>query len=353
MKKIINYLCEPRLRIEALKRNINNKNILDNINLSLYPGEILCLLGNSGCGKTSLLRVIAGLDKQSSGEIFVNEEKIASEDIHCPPNKRSISMLFQDYALFPHMTVEENVKYGLKGLDKNIKSLKVDTIIKDLGLSDYKFKYPHLLSGGEQQRVALARAIAPEPIILLMDEPFTGLDRFLRERVREETLSFLRNKEASIILVTHDPEEAMLMGDRIALMNNGRLIQIGTSEELIFNPANRYTVETFSNVNCYSSVVISNSVNTPFGKFETEQITDGQDVDVLIREQAFNLTSATDSNQYIVDQVSFTGDRSKLQLISGDPNAVIKISIPGKVNVKEKDSIGLSIDDRYVHIFTK
>ena len=236
MKKIVNYLCEPRLRVNSISWTNGNNKILDDVSFSLYPGEVLCLLGDSGCGKTSLLRVLSGLDKQDVGEIYINEDPISSGKINMPPESRPISLIFQDYALFPHMTVYQNIAYGLKDLNKQQKKLKIDKVLMDLGLIQYSEKYPHELSGGEQQRVALARATAPEPIILLMDEPFSGLDRSLREYIREETISVLRNSESAVILVTHDPEEAMLMGDRIALMRDGKIIQIGSNDELIFQP---------------------------------------------------------------------------------------------------------------------
>jgi iron(III) transport system ATP-binding protein len=351
MKKIVNYLCAPRLRVDSISKNFQNKNILNNVSLSLYPGEVLCLLGDSGCGKTSLLRIIAGLDKYFYGEILINEEIVSSANIYISPDKRPISMLFQDYALFPHMTVEENIKYGLKDLKKDQKTYKVNKIIDDLGLTLHKTKYPHELSGGEQQRVALARATAPEPIILLMDEPFNGLDRSLREYVREETISVLRNSEAAVIAVTHDPEEAMIMGDRIALMRDGEIVQVGTNEEMIFNPLDKYTVNTFSNVNTYESKVKSNQVITPFGKFDSNGIEDGNDVEVLIRDQAFSVTDATTNNSYIVRQIDFTGEKSRMQLSAIDSEDVIKITIPGKSSIKLNDKIGLSVDNRYVHIF--
>ena len=312
---------------------------------------MLCLLGDSGCGKTSLLRVLSGLEKQDDGDIYINEESISSSKINMPPESRPISLIFQDYALFPHMTVYQNIAYGLKDLNKRQKKLKIDKVLKDLGLIQYSKKYPHELSGGEQQRVALARATAPEPIILLMDEPFSGLDRSLREYIREETISVLRNSESAVILVTHDPEEAMLMGDRIALMRDGKIIQIGSNAELIFQPVNDYTVSAFSNVNTYQAKVRDKKVLTPFGKFSVANIEEGNEVKVLIRDQAFNLTDPSKKNCYIVKQIDFTGENTRIQLTPIDSEDIVKITVPGISSVRINDNIGLAVDERFVHIF--
>ena len=351
MKKIVNYLCAPRLRVENLNWTNSGKKIVSDISLSLFPGEVLCLLGDSGCGKTSLLRLISGLEKEDSGEIFINEEIISSKKFSALPENRPVSMIFQDYALFPHMTVYQNIAYGVSALQKEQKKSKIDKIIRDLDIQEHLKKYPHELSGGEQQRVALARAIAPEPLILLMDEPFSGLDRSLREYIREETISLLRNSQAAIILVTHDPEEAMLVGDRIALMRNGKINQIGTNDEMIFQPINDYTVSTFSNVNTYQSVIKNKKVETPFGFFEIPDNISGNQAKILIRDQAFQIVSPTENNSYKVNQIDYTGENSRIELWATNSDTQVKITVPGKTSVKLDDKIGLSVDKRYVHIF--
>ena len=351
MKKIVNYLCAPRLRVENLNWTNSGKKIVSDISLSLFPGEVLCLLGDSGCGKTSLLRLISGLEKEDSGEIFINEEIISSKKFSALPENRPVSMIFQDYALFPHMTVYQNISYGVSALQKEQKKSKIDKIIRDLDIQEHLKKYPHELSGGEQQRVALARAIAPEPLILLMDEPFSGLDRSLREYIREETISLLRNSQAAIILVTHDPEEAMLVGDRIALMRNGKINQIGTNDEMIFQPINDYTVSTFSNVNTYQSVIKNKKVETPFGFFEIPDNISGNQAKILIRDQAFQIVSPTENNSYKVNQIDYTGENSRIELRATNSDTQVKITVPGKTSVKLDDKIGLSVDERYVHIF--
>ena len=351
MKKIVNYLCAPRLRVENLNWTNSGNKIVSDISLSLFPGEVLCLLGDSGCGKTSFLRLICGLEKEDSGEIYINEEIISSEKFSVLPENRPVSKIFQDYALFPHMTVYQNIEYGIGSLQKEQKKSKIDKIIRDLDIQEHLQKYPHELSGGEQQRVALARAIAPEPLILLMDEPFSGLDRSLREYIREETITLLRNSQAAIILVTHDPEEAMLVGDRIALMRNGKIIQIGTNDEIIFQPINDYTVSTFSNVNTYQSVIKNKKVETPFGFFEIPDNISGKQAKILIRDQAFQIVNPTENNSYQVSQIDYTGENSRIELKATNSDTQVKITVPGKTSVKLNDKIGLSVDERYVHIF--
>ncbi len=249
------------------------------------------------------------------------------------------------------MTVYQNIAYGINSLQKEQKKSKIDKIIRDLDIQEHLKKYPHELSGGEQQRVALARAITPEPLILLMDEPFSGLDRSLREYIREETITLLRNSQAAIILVTHDPEEAMLVGDRIALMRNGKINQIGTNDEMIFQPINDYTVSTFSNVNTYQSVIKNKKVETPFGFFEIPDNISGNQAKILIRDQAFQIVNPTENNSYKVNQIDYTGENSRIELKAINSDTQVKITVPGKTAVKLDDKIGLSVDERYVHIF--
>ena len=200
---------------------------LEAVSLVVEPGEIVCLLGPSGCGKTTLLRIAAGIERQTSGRILIDGTELAGPGTFIAPEKRGIGLMFQDYALFPHMTILDNVMYGLKALPRGDADIAARRALSRVGLADYAGEYPHLLSGGEQQRVALARAIAPRPGVLLMDEPFSNLDRRMRDDVRDETIAMLREARATTIVVTHDPEEAMRMADRIALMRAGRLVQVG------------------------------------------------------------------------------------------------------------------------------
>ncbi|MGB6907079.1 MAG: ABC transporter ATP-binding protein, partial [Methyloceanibacter sp.] len=225
-----------RLTFEDVSRRYGDSLALDHVSLDVPPGEVLCLLGPSGCGKTTLLRVASGVERPSSGRVLLDGQEVAGPDHFVPPEKRGVGLMFQDFALFPHLTLRQNVAFGLRSLTRSQANAEALAALARVGLAHYASAYPHILSGGEQQRVALARAIAPRPSVLLMDEPFSGLDPRLRERMREETLAILHETRATCIVVTHDAEEAMRMGDQLALMRRGRVVQTGKPLDLYRAP---------------------------------------------------------------------------------------------------------------------
>lgn len=266
------------------------KPTLRDISLSAEPGEVLCLLGPSGSGKSTLLRIAAGIEMQTSGRLLLNDREIAGPGIFLPPERRSIGLVFQDYALFPHLTILDNVRFGLTALSREEAQKEAMISLERVGLERYAMAYPHILSGGEQQRVALARAIAPRPAVLLMDEPFSGLDSRLKDLVRAETLSILRHSRATAIVVTHDAEEAMRMGDRIALLKDGRLVQVGTGHELYERPADLFAAGFFSELNVFKGKVSGGRVETPLGSFAAPGLADGAGATVAIRLSGFDLS---------------------------------------------------------------
>jgi iron(III) transport system ATP-binding protein len=263
---------------------------LHEISLTAEPGEVLCLLGPSGSGKTTLLRIAAGIEPQTRGRVLLNDEEIAGANVFLPPEQRSIGLVFQDFALFPHLTILDNVRFGLTALSREEARREAMISLSRVGLEGYAHSYPHILSGGEQQRVALARAIAPRPAVLLMDEPFSGLDSRLKDSVRAETLDILRHSRATAIVVTHDAEEAMRMGDRIALLKDGRLVQIGPAEELYNRPANLFAAGFFSELNIFEARTFNNSVETPIGTFDAPGFGDGAPVSVAVRLSGFDVS---------------------------------------------------------------
>ena len=263
---------------------------LTDISLTAEPGEVLCLLGPSGSGKTTLLRIAAGIEVQTQGRLFLNDREIAGPGVFVPPEKRSVGLVFQDYALFPHLTILDNVRFGLTALSREEALKEAMISLERVGLERYARSYPHSLSGGEQQRVALARAIAPRPAVLLMDEPFSGLDSRLKDSVRAETLSILRQSRATAIVVTHDAEEAMRMGDRIALLKGGRLVQAGTAHALYERPASLFAAGFFSELNVFAGRVGAGRVETPLGSFAASGMEDGAQATVAIRLSGFDVS---------------------------------------------------------------
>jgi iron(III) transport system ATP-binding protein len=270
--------------------------VLHDINLAIAPGEIVCLLGPSGCGKTTTLRLAAGLEECQQGEVLINDTNVSDGNIHVPPEKRGVGLVFQDTALFPHLTVGENVAFGLGALDERARAERVREMLHQVSMGTYAEAYPHVLSGGQQQRVALARSLAPDPKIILLDEPFSGLDAQLRALIREETLTLLKAHGVTALVVTHDPEEAMYVADRIAVMNQGRIEQIGRPDDLYCHPVNPFVTRFFSSTNRFTTRVRERQVATPFGPLKApDGLADGVLADVLIRPEALHIAPAGSS----------------------------------------------------------
>lgn len=277
-------MSEPRLEIKNLSHKFAEINAVDDVSIELQPGQVTCLLGPSGCGKSTTLRMIAGVEEPQSGEIWVDGASISNSKYIVPPEHRNIGMMFQDFALFPHLSVLENVAFGLSGT-KAEKRNRVELLLERVNLNGYGSKMPHQLSGGEQQRVALARAVAPRPKIMLLDEPFSGLDDRLRDGIRDETLKVLREDGAAVLMVTHDPSEAMKMADEIALMRAGRIIQSGAPYTIYNSPIDREAAAFFSDINLIQTVVQGALADTPFGEFFAPGHPNGTELDIVIRPQ--------------------------------------------------------------------
>ncbi|MGU3399281.1 ABC transporter ATP-binding protein [Brucellaceae bacterium D45D] len=277
-------IAKAALTLSHVSRRFGDTLALDDVSLEVQSGDIICLVGHSGCGKTSMLRIIAGIDAPDHGTLTMNGRDLVTPSHFIEPEKRNIGVVFQDYALFPHLTVRENVRFGLRGLGRQAARERVDELLDLVGLSAMAERYPHMLSGGEQQRVALIRALAPKPDLLLMDEPFSNLDRGLRAKVRGETVALLRALKTTAIIVTHEAEEALSTGDRVVLMRGGKIVQSGTARDLHDRPQSRYAADFFCDFNVFAGELHGQTINTPIGAFGApEHLQAGSSLSVYLR----------------------------------------------------------------------
>ncbi len=274
---------------------------VDDISFTLSSGEILALVGPSGCGKTTILRLIAGLERPDSGSLHIEGRLVAGPGHFTPPEQRGVGMVFQDHALFPHMTVFENVKFGLKGQPAEKARETTQSMLKLVGLENFGQRYPHQLSGGERQRVALARALAPRPVLVLMDEPFSSLDADLRHEVREQVRGILKAMSATAVFVTHDQEEALYMGDRLAVLQNGHLEQVGSPEAIFHNSATRFVAEFMGNSDFLPGVVQENGIETELGWIPQKvNLPIGSAVEIALRSDDVNFDQERPANALVL-----------------------------------------------------
>ncbi|MCW8086293.1 ABC transporter ATP-binding protein [Sabulicella glaciei] len=277
------------LRLSDIRHAFGEREVLRGVSLEVAKGEILCLLGPSGDGKTTLLRLVAGLESLQHGRIELDGRPLAEKGRAVPPEGRNVGLVFQDYALFPHLTVGENVAFGLKRVPRGDRGWRVAEALARVGLEAYAESWPHQLSGGQQQRVALARALAPRPSVLLLDEAFASLDARLREQVRDDTLHVLQQAGIPALIVTHDAEEAMFMADRIALMRMGRVVQLGTPEELYLAPADPFVATFLGEVNRLPARIRDGLAWTVIGPAPGRGLEEGSPCEVLLRPEGLRV----------------------------------------------------------------
>ncbi len=330
----------PRLEIKNLKRAYDGRAVVDDVSLQIMPGQVTCLLGPSGCGKSTTLRMIAGVEMQDSGTIHVDGALICDTVFRIPPERREIGLMFQDFALFPHLSVADNVAFGLKTGTRGEKRARVQELLERVDLARFIDGYPHQLSGGEQQRVALARALAPRPRIMLMDEPFSGLDNRLRDGIRDETLSILKEEDTAVLLVTHEPDEAMRMADEIALMRDGKIVQQGAPYNVYTRPLDRASVAFFSDANVLRAEVSGALAMTPFGRFLAPGVPNGTTVNIVFRPQHVRIDfdragkgpmpTASDGTaaRGVVARARFMGNESLVEFRMDHDGSILKATVP-------------------------
>nr|WP_306266697.1 ABC transporter ATP-binding protein [Pararhizobium sp. IMCC3301] len=346
------------MRFDNISHHYGPTRALHDINLTIASGEIVCLLGQSGSGKTTLLRIAAGIEAPQSGRFLVDGQEYGAPDRLVPPEKRGIGLMFQDFALFPHLTVLKNVMFGLTALSSSIARSEAMLALERVGLAQHADLYPHHLSGGEQQRVALARSIAPRPGILLMDEPFSGLDQRLRDSVRDETIAILREMRATCLMVTHDPEEAMRVADRILLMKHGQIVQDGSARELYYQPVDLASARFFSEVNMLEGEIVDEAVITPVGTFAAEGKSNGT-ASVCIRFQGVNIIPITNQPAPVGAKLGRVLRRRFLGEVDLVDTAVEGLDDPLQARIRNADNLKpgtevfVSFDPRDILVFEK
>jgi iron(III) transport system ATP-binding protein len=345
-------LFAGQLTFERVGFTTGSHSIIHDLSFELKPGEIACLLGPSGCGKTTLLMLAAGIQRASQGRILLDGKEVDGPDTFLATERRNLGMVFQDFALFPHLNVIQNVTFGLRALSASEADQVAQRALERVGLGSFRNAYPGTLSGGEQQRVALARAVVRRPQVMLMDEPFSGLDQRLRETMRAETLALLRETRATCILVTHDPVEAMDMADRILLMRKGRLVQEGTPSDVFNNPRDLDVARFFSDINEVPGQVADGVAVTAIGRFRVPKDFPAGPAILVIRPQSIHLSAGEGSIAGFIRETRFLGDRTRLMIQFEGLEEPIYAIVPGK-NPKKGEITRFVIDADDIMPFTK
>jgi iron(III) transport system ATP-binding protein len=334
---------EAALAVEGVGHRYDSEPVLSDVDLTVRRGDAVALLGPSGCGKTTLLRIIAGLERPAEGSVRLGNALVAAADTFVPPERRRVGMVFQDWALFPHMSVAKNVAYGLPSSERS--GPRVGDALELVGLNDFAERAPATLSGGQQQRVALARALAPRPDVLLLDEPFSSLDTALRVEVRTEVHRLLAELEITTIFVTHDQEEAFVVGDEVAVMNAGKVVQVGTPAELYRRPADRWVAEFVGTVSPVRGMASGGDAATAIGPIRLHEPLTG-DVDVFLRPEQLVLGVGEAG---LVELVEFYGHDNMVFVRVGD--SLLKVRTGPESEYRRGDRVAVKFVGRSAAAF--
>lgn len=342
-------MIEFSVQCEQLHKSFGALSVVDGVSFALHSGEILALLGPSGCGKTTLLRLLAGFERLDLGRISIANTLVADGQFHLPPEKRRTGMVFQDYAIFPHLSVADNVAFGLK--QRRQQRERVTELLDLVGLDGQGDKMPHELSGGQQQRVALARALAPEPVILLLDEPFSNLDANLRVQVRREIRDLLLAAGTTAIFVTHDQEEALFIGDRVALMRAGQLEQIGRPETLFHSPRTEFVAHFMGQSDFLPGIVEADGIVTAAGLLLQMPLCDSDNaVRVGVRPDDLRFDASAVPNAVIVAR-EFTG-MDNLYTVRLSDDTIVRVRRPHTERLESGASVHIAFaDDHPLPVF--
>ncbi|MFC5346204.1 ABC transporter ATP-binding protein [Brevundimonas staleyi] len=335
------------LVLEGVTRRYGAKAAVEGVGFTLRPGRITALLGPSGSGKTTLMRLIAGLEAVGAGTIRLGDEILSSADLHTPPETRGVGLVFQDYALFPHLSVLDNVAFGLGGMARKARDAKALALLDQVGLADRARNWPHDLSGGEQQRVALMRAMAREPKVLLLDEPFSGLDRHLKGAVRDFLFPALRVSGAAVAIVTHDVDEALLLADDLVLLHQGRVLQSGTPVDCYREPVSPEAARLLGEVTVLSGRVEEGVATTAFGILPATDQVDGE-VEIVVRPESVRLDRAGVLAKVV--GVRFAGQGFDYRLEREGRTLSLRAE-EGRADVG--DTVTVSLDPAAVRLFPK
>ena len=352
----------PFIKVDGITKSFGGFTAVDQVDLEIFRGELFCLLGASGCGKTTLLRILAGLETPTSGKVWIDGVDITQ----MPAYERPVNMMFQSYALFPHMNVAQNVAYGLKrdGIPKEEIGQRVDQMLAMVELSGFAKRKPHQLSGGEQQRVALARALVKRPKVLLLDEPLAALDKRLREQTQYELMRIQEQLGVTFIVVTHDQQEAMTLSTRIAVMNEGRFIQVGAPTELYENPDNRFIASFIGSVNLFAGRTLTrddhlytialNKHDLQCQVEHTQHLNNGSPIWVAVRPEKITISRTPVASEGLnqltgtVDDIAYTGNLSTYR-VKTQPGDIVEVTHPNQSRSRGSQLIADWNDTVYLH----